>query len=129
MTHENSKRALKEERPNLSKRCQMILDVMNESPIAMTDRGILMALNEKFETNLPDMNCVRPRINELIKSSHLVETGSTRCGITNKKVRTVYLSDPNEKQMNMFSDFICGDPDEFVKQSAKTLHHMGKGVA
>lgn len=103
----------------------MILDVMNASPIALTDRGILFALNDMFETNLIDMNCVRPRVTELMKSGQLVETGSTRCRITNKTVRMVYLPDPNEKQVTMFADFVCGDGDEFVKQSAKTLNAMG----
>lgn len=46
-----------------------------------TDRNIALSMS------FPDMNCVRPRVTELIRQSWAEEIGSARCPITGRKVR------------------------------------------
>ncbi len=58
--------------------------MLNYMPVA-TDREI------KEKMGLSDMNSVRPRITELIKSGHLEETDNTKCPVTNKTVRKVRI--------------------------------------
>jgi predicted HTH transcriptional regulator len=48
---------------------------------AMTDREV------KNNLSLPDMNCVRPRITELVKDGLLLEVGSKKDEATGRTVR------------------------------------------
>lgn len=65
----------------LSRRKAQILRWMQANPQPWTDRQIAARLG------YPDMNCVRPRITELIEQGLLVECDSIRCQVTNKRVR------------------------------------------
>lgn len=67
----------------LSKRQAVIYAWMAAHPQPWTDRGVAAHLN------FPDMNCVRPRITELIGRGLLVEVDSVRCPVTGKTVRRV----------------------------------------
>lgn len=60
-----------------------------------TDLEIMLRLK------LPDMNCVRPRITELVKEGLLEELiHATECPITGKKVRMVRIAqDPRTPQI------------------------------
>ena len=59
----------------------------------LTDREIMLALE------LPEPNCVRPRITELIKDGVLEQTGNKIDPQTGKRVRTVSLrADPRRPQ-------------------------------
>ena len=59
----------------------------------LTCREILLALQ------LPEPNCVRPRITNLIKDGVIEETGSKICPVTGKRVMTVSLRrDPRKPQ-------------------------------
>lgn len=91
---------------------------MTRQTKGQTDRMILDGLNLEFDAKLPDMNCVRPRVTELIKKGLLWELGSTRCAVTNKTVRIVAIPKENERQMSFFDD-------EFTRQSERTLRQMG----
>ena len=75
--HENSLAAWAD--LDVSCRKGMILDVIGDRP--MTDREI------KEELFLQDMNCVRPRITELVKDGLLLEVGSKKDKVTGRTVR------------------------------------------
>jgi hypothetical protein len=83
--HRNSADALRDERNSgrISRRAQAILQVIGNG--VFSDREILALLN------LKDMNNVRPRITELIRSGHLIQVGSRIDRVTNKKVRLVAM--------------------------------------
>jgi len=51
-----------------------------------TDRDVMEALD------LPDMNCVRPRITEGIREGWIAEAGETVCPVTGMTVRTVRIT-------------------------------------
>ena len=51
-----------------------------------TDREIMEALE------LPDMNCVRPRITEGIREGWIAEAGETVCPVTGMTVRAVRIT-------------------------------------
>lgn len=57
-----------------------------------TDREVMEYLG------LPDMNCVRPRINELRDAGLLVETAQRTCPITQKTVRACRIPAAREEQ-------------------------------
>lgn len=85
MIHQNSKSSYGDLKPELGGRQKQIyLTMLNHMPVA-TDREI------KEKMGLSDMNSVRPRITELIKSGHLEETDNTKCPVTNKTVRKVRI--------------------------------------
>ncbi len=85
MIHQNSKSSYDDIKPELSgRRKEIYLTMLRYMPVA-TDREI------KDKMGLNDMNSVRPRITELIKSGHLEETESTKCSVTNKTVRKVRI--------------------------------------
>jgi len=88
--HFNSLVAYMEERENLSKRCTQILEHL-QCCSAKTDRQVM---SEMF---FPDMNCVRPRITELLKAGFLEEVGKAKCFITSKSVRLVKFKFPTYK--------------------------------
>jgi hypothetical protein len=89
--HFNSLLAYMDERVKLSKRCTEILEHL-QCCSAKTDRQVA------GEMLYPDMNCVRPRITELIKGGFLEEVGKTKCSITNKSVRLVKFKIPTYKE-------------------------------
>jgi hypothetical protein len=95
MMHENSKKALEEEKDKLSKRCKAVVFACDMLGVA-TDRQI------KDYLNLPDMNGVRPRVTELIKLGLLREHDSVKCDVTDKTVRRVALAQPNKEQLELF---------------------------
>ena len=85
MIRENSRSSYDDLKPELGGRQKQIyMTMLNHMPVA-TDREI------KDKMGLSDMNSVRPRITELIKSGHLEETESTKCPVTNKTVRRVRI--------------------------------------
>ncbi len=65
----------------LPKRAALILRWMLAHPRPWTDREVAARME------FPDMNCVRPRITELVEQGLLHEVDSVRCTITGKTVR------------------------------------------
>lgn len=83
--HPNSRAASQQEKPLLQGRRAEIYDIVKRlGPI--TDRQIFN------HTLYFDLNAVRPRITEMVKSGHLKEVGSTRCCVTDKMVRLVDIA-------------------------------------
>ncbi len=99
--HANSLSAHQEERSagRLSKRSVAIVEVLaGYRPITdsqLTDRQVMEQLG------FTDMNSVRPRISELIRSGQLEECGSVRDPETGKNVRLVRIKRKAEN-MNLF---------------------------
>ena len=69
---------------SLTKRQQAIYDALSEVP-AMSDRQIMMRLG------FTDMNSVRPRVTEMLKSRVLIEVGERRDTVTGQTVRLVAI--------------------------------------
>jgi hypothetical protein len=67
----------------LSKRQALIYAWLIGHPRPWTDREVAAHLR------FPDMNCVRPRITELVGMGLLTEVGSVRCPVTGRTVRRV----------------------------------------
>lgn len=67
----------------LSKRQALIYVWLSANMRPWTDRQIAAHLN------FPDMNCVRPRVTELVGMGLLREVDSVRCPVTGKTVRRV----------------------------------------
>lgn len=80
--HENSLKALGEELPKLTTRAEEIYRHIAEFG-PKTDRQIKEALG------YPDMNMVRPRVTELIRTGRLIEIDYVIDRITKKTVRRV----------------------------------------
>lgn len=91
--HTNSIAAYNEESAKLSNRASEILTFLKRHGPS-TDRQIKVFLN------YPDMNCVRPRITELIDAKLVHEIGSTIDTTTEKNVRIVAAVSTN-KQMTL----------------------------
>jgi hypothetical protein len=89
MIHQNSMKAWIEGQKEFSARSKTILTLCcrlwseEHKWKAATDREICSLLN------LPDMNCVRPRITELVKAGWLAQHYNVTDEVTGKKVRTV----------------------------------------
>ena len=66
-----------------ARRSAVILRWLVAHPRAYTDREIAAGMG------FPDMNCVRPRITELVEAGLLREQDSVRCPVTGKTVRRV----------------------------------------
>ena len=81
--HNNSLFAFAQEKTSLGKRALLIIDTLRSASEPMTDREI------KIRMGLPDMNCVRPRINDLLRNGLIEEFDSVACEWTGKKVRRV----------------------------------------
>jgi hypothetical protein len=80
--HANSLLAYEEERPRLSARAELVFaNVKQHGP--GTDREIMARMG------FTDLNQVRPRITELVKSGLLVEVAQRVCDVTGKRVRVV----------------------------------------
>ena len=94
MVHANSIESYHEIKPELSGRRREIYLTLSRHSKKMTDREV------KDIMGLSDMNAVRPRITELVKSGHVEEVGNTKCPITGKTVRQVMVF--NEAQMSLF---------------------------
>lgn len=88
--HVNSAEAYHAERVGggLTKRQALILHWLQSHPGAWTDRQIAERLG------FPDMNCVRPRITELIDMGLLSEASHTKCPATGKTVRQTMPANP-----------------------------------
>lgn len=85
MIHSNSLSAFHSEQPKLSKRAEAIYAwILERGP--RTDREVMQGMG------FPDMNNVRPRITELVKSRRLMEVCSRVCAVTGKPVRVVDIS-------------------------------------
>jgi hypothetical protein len=96
LTHPHSRES--NARVDRDTRYRQILDVSTFD--GMTDREIAGKLR------FADLNMVRPRINELIKSGKLVEGDGTVCAVTNRTVRTTKLPRP---PLQMGLDMVGGD--------------------
>ena len=83
MIHENSSASYEDIQPELAGRHKLVFEAFPAFDIALTDRQV------KEKLGLPDMNSVRPRITELIRSGTLREVGSVKCPTTKKTVRVV----------------------------------------
>lgn len=84
MTHPNSALTYRQDRQYLSGRREEVwLFLLTNAKRSWTDREV------KDGMGFDDMNCVRPRITELIKSGFARETGIKFCPITKKEVRCV----------------------------------------
>lgn len=90
--HEHSLEAYREERPRLSRREQIILDIYRRQPNRLfTDRDIQdILLFQGYPAK--DMNYCRPRITDLKKDGYLDEVGETVDRATKKKVRLLRLA-------------------------------------
>jgi len=85
--HEHSVAVYHEDRAtSMSQRAKLIYEWLLDRGSA-TDREVCEGLD------LPDMNCVRPRITELIVRGSLRECGERVDHITNKTVRVVEVSE------------------------------------
>jgi len=99
LIHNNSRKAHAEGRDSgqFSDRQTLILNALKELGQA-TDRELCDYLE------LPDMNCVRPRVTELIKKHlQLEECGTRCCPCTGKIVRVVRIkpwADRNQLEIN-----------------------------
>jgi hypothetical protein len=82
--HDHSTAAYLQERPRLSARERLIFDHLLTIGKPRSDRHISHELG--FGN---DLNCVRPRISELIDKGLLQEVGSKICKRTGKRVRLV----------------------------------------
>lgn len=91
--HANSRAAYDELKPQLKGRRKEIYTTLKEQSRKMTDREV------KDTMGLEDMNAVRPRITELIKSGYVEEVGNIKCPLTGKKVRQVMVF--NAAQMTL----------------------------
>ncbi len=80
--HNNSRQALRDERPKLTARARMILRDVAQHGEA-TDREI------RNDLGFDDMNAVRPRVTELIAAGLLYESNRVQCGVSGKRVRVV----------------------------------------
>ena len=108
MIHENSRSAYEEIKPELSGRRKEIYLTMLKHGTRLTDREI------KDMMGLSDMNAVRPRITEMIKSGHVEEVESVKCPVTNKTVRKVRIKNcpktgpiwmrATTEQLNLFNN-------------------------
>lgn len=89
-THEHSLDSYSELRAdgNLSKRQALIMQWLSAKGKALTDREIATGMH------FPDMNCVRPRVTELVQMGLLHEYSSVICPVTRKRVRTVATFEP-----------------------------------
>jgi hypothetical protein len=67
----------------ISRRAMLVLQVLRESRVAMTDREVMRSLG------FSDPNSVRPRITELIDAGIITEAGKTKDELTGKTVRKV----------------------------------------
>lgn len=81
--HPHSMKAHAETRAKLAGRTLEVLQVIRASGKPMTDREVMHAMG------FSDMNAVRPRISECVKSGHLVEVGAVKDAVTGKTVRLV----------------------------------------
>lgn len=83
--HPNSMLSLSELKGQgkLSKRAAAILQWLMAHPHPYTDREIAIRMA------YPDMNCVRPRVTEMLQDGLLVEVDQVVCPITKKRVRRV----------------------------------------
>jgi predicted HTH transcriptional regulator len=81
--HDNSRRTYHEEAATIGKRAMDIMRFYRHCGGAVTDRDCMTALG------FTDMNAVRPRITELVKSGLLREVGAIEDRITGKRVRLV----------------------------------------
>jgi len=86
--HENSINAYQQ--LNKQARHEVILRVYFQHPEGLTDREVAKILG--FE----DMNCVRPRITELVQDKKLKEIGKRRDFVTRIPVRVCRLMKPEE---------------------------------
>lgn len=77
MIHKNSKESFAKV---MADSVKLVYDAYDEGK-HYTDREIATKLGKT------DMNAVRPRVNELLSSNHLVEIGSTKDSVTNRTVR------------------------------------------
>jgi hypothetical protein len=77
--HENSKRSFAE--LDVDTRRFEIYKLYREHGIPLTDRDVMQGLLRT------DMNEVRPRITELIRSGYLYECGRSVCRVTGRSVR------------------------------------------
>lgn len=80
--HENSIQAHSEQEEISLDRYSRIYNKLIESG-QKTDREVMM------EMGFRDMNCVRPRITELVRKGWAIEVGDKVCQWTGKKVRVV----------------------------------------
>jgi hypothetical protein len=92
--HQNSFQSYQEIANQLSSRQAMIFQILTQARKGLTDRQIL-----NF-AGLHDMNQVRPRITELIRSGLVQEIKSVKCPITDRKVRVVKAIAP-QPQMKL----------------------------
>lgn len=74
----------------MGRRAQACLEAVRALHYA-TDRQVLAHLE------LPDMNCVRPRLTELVQGGWLVEAGTAECPVTRKQVRVLRLATGAER--------------------------------
>ena len=92
--HNNSLLAYRQERPKLSRRAQIILDIYRSQPNRLfTDRDIQEVL---LFNGYPakDMNYCRPRITELTEEGLLEEVGTTIDRASKRPVKLTRFAQP-----------------------------------
>ncbi len=73
--------------PNLGARARAILAIFQEATRPLTDRQV----RDRFNS-AADMNDVRPRISELLRSGHLAPAGNTLDPVTHRPVRQTIIA-------------------------------------
>ena len=94
--HVNSLIAYEAEKRNFSKREQLVYGYLTMCRTPQTDRAVRDALF----TPTADMNAVRPRISDLIKSGWVREVGKVKSNVTGKRVRMVRAVSVEERARN-----------------------------
>lgn len=84
--HSNSLASLREDASRLSVRREEVFSVFEMYERPLTDREVLEL------TAYTEVNCVQPRITELVKAGRLFEFGKKRCRWTGKRVRVCAVS-------------------------------------
>lgn len=89
-THPHSREAYDELQvaQKLPRRAAAIYKWMLAHPGAWTDREIAARMG------YPDMNCVRPRLTEMVQWGLLIEADAILCPLTRKRVRRTMPTDP-----------------------------------
>lgn len=90
--HINSLAAFDQIEEQRGERAELIYKLILAAGVAMTDRQVAQALG------FHDMNMVRPRITSLRDNRWALETGSTECPVTGRRVRLVKALSAEERE-------------------------------
>lgn len=84
--HDNSAEAMREDARLMDRRREEVFGLYEGAGRPLTDREALAL------TSYPEVNCVQPRITELVQAGRLFEFGKKRCAVTGKRVRVCAIA-------------------------------------